>query len=492
MNTIYIVDDESIVLDGLVNLVEWSKINVKVLGTASSGNAGVNEILYLKPDVVITDIRMPGKDGLKLIEEVQQVLPQTAFIVISGYDEFSYAQKAMHYGVVEYLLKPVDEEKVLEVVEKALYERKSLSREIMYPNNLNNVRKIELFRKMLNPCGWKDDECQTACIAVCSLPEYAGNLPEIAAEIERMHLEEYGIYYSRNYMEFILLFTREQEDITWVLTQIGGIFEKNFHISAFWGICRCQAAGFSFRRAYLYSRQTSLTAAFYCVPWLDFTQVTQEYKEDPFHKAELFREFCKEEDGQKIYAGFDGAYRKAVEKRVEPRVLKREMTALLQFLVASFIEKYNTSMIQGKCMQDSINAIEGAENYRQLTVIMKEVLKNIEECCFERSQNYKAKMIDKIKQYVDDNMNQPIDIGMIAEHVNLSQNYVGSYFKNYEGILLSDYILKMKMEKAMVLLKNSTMKINHIAMEVGFNDPKYFCRVFKKYTGKTASGFRKK
>lgn len=250
MNTVYIVDDERIVLDGLVNWVEWSRIDVKVLGTATSGRTAFHDIVCCKPDVVITDIRMPGKDGLELIEEVQKVLPQTVFIVLSGYNEFVYAQRALHYGVVEYLLKPVEEEKILEVVEKALQKRKKPENSEQHPDSIN-------------PCP--------------------------------------------------------------------------------------------------------------------------------------------------------------------------------------------------------------AEN-----------------------QDYNSAVIEKIRGFVNDTLQEPISIQSVADHVNMSPNYITSYFKKYTGMVLSDYILQTKMERAKLLLKNSTLRISQIAGAVGFGDPKYFCKVFKKYTGITASDYRNK
>lgn len=493
MNTVYIVDDEGIVLDGLVHWVDWKKIDVKVLGTATSGTTALNDILYLKPDVVITDIRMPGKDGLELIEEVQKTLPQTEFIVLSGYNEFAYAQRAIHYGVKEYLLKPVEEEKVLQVVEKALLERKSLGRKAMYPNNLSSVRSLELFQKLLNPNRDETEGLLPVISAVCDAAGHTADMEAIAQKLEVLHLEEKDIYYSRNDTEFIMLFLDpDHVDINGVIGMVSDIMEQIFMEPVFFGICRRELADCSYYRAYLHSRQSGLEAKFYCIPQLELMQISNEWKEDPFDKEELFHILCSEADYEKSTEQFAAAYENARRLKVKTRLLKREAVAMVQFLANAFLDRYDTVAVPGKQFQEMIHMIEDAESYIQLKAVMADILKKVKDSYAEWCQDYENQAIERIKQFINSNINQPLDIAMIADYAHMSQNYVSSYFKKHTGAVLSDYILKMKMERAIQLLSKSALKINHIAAEVGFSDPKYFCKVFKKYTGITASDFRKK
>lgn len=118
MYKVLIVEDEDMIRKGLKFMVDWVKVNCVVIGEAANGEEGVQKIIELEPDIVLLDMNMPVKNGLDLLEEtVNEFLFST--IVISGYDEFDYAQKAIAYGVEEYLLKPVESEKLYEAIEHA-------------------------------------------------------------------------------------------------------------------------------------------------------------------------------------------------------------------------------------------------------------------------------------------------------------------------------------------------------------------------------------
>lgn len=492
MNTVYIVDDERIILDGLVSLTDWSKIDVKVLGASISGVNALKEILYYKPDVVITDIRMPGMDGLELIRKVKKSLPQTAFIVLSGYNEFSYAQKAIHFGVKEYLLKPVSEECVLEAVEKALLDRKRFAGEVMYPNNLDSVKSLELFQHMLNPNERDEKDVAPVVIAVCDITGYTEDIGELSSVLDKLHLREHGIYYSRNHKELILQYSNsEAEENHRLLRKIAEALEKTLHKHIYWGICDREKTGCSLYRAYLHSRQSALSAIFYGVPQLELQQISEEWRDDPFDKKNLFAAICNEESVSAINKRFESAYMEAMTIRVRPNILKRELIGLLNFLTTSFFDKYGMFAMQGKQIQNLINTIENSEDFYQTSKVMEDILQKLCNSYQDWCRDYKLKVINKIKQFIDDNMSRPLDITMIADYVHMSRNYVSSYFKKNTGMVLNEYILKVKMDQALHLLNNSTLKINQIALEVGFTDPKYFCKVFKKYTGITASDFRK-
>ena len=107
MKKVLLVEDENLIRRGLKFQMDWTAVNCVVAGEAASGQEGLEQIQNLQPDIVITDIRMPDMDGLEMLAAGQAECPFDA-IIISGYSEFEYAQQAIHLGVSEYLLKPVD------------------------------------------------------------------------------------------------------------------------------------------------------------------------------------------------------------------------------------------------------------------------------------------------------------------------------------------------------------------------------------------------
>lgn len=111
MYKVMLVDDEKIILDGISQMIDWTSLGTRLIGTASNGVEAYERIKELLPDIVVSDIRMPGMDGLELVAAVHRSHPGIRFVLLSGFGEFDYASRAMQYGVKHYLLKPTNEKK---------------------------------------------------------------------------------------------------------------------------------------------------------------------------------------------------------------------------------------------------------------------------------------------------------------------------------------------------------------------------------------------
>lgn len=135
--TILLVDDESAVREGIRNRTPWERYNFKVVGEAGNGIEALEMIEELHPDVVITDIRMPYLDGMELIKEIRRSHPPISIIIISGYDEFTYAQQAIRYDVSEYVLKPVTSEDICNLLERTA---KRLDEDIIRIQDQNRLK----------------------------------------------------------------------------------------------------------------------------------------------------------------------------------------------------------------------------------------------------------------------------------------------------------------------------------------------------------------
>lgn len=116
MYKVLLVDDERIITDGMAKVIAWESIGTSLIGTARNGIEAFSVIEQKQPDIVISDIKMPGMNGLELVEKVNSVFPHIRFILLSGFSEFDYAKQAMAYGVKHYLLKPCNEHSIMDAV----------------------------------------------------------------------------------------------------------------------------------------------------------------------------------------------------------------------------------------------------------------------------------------------------------------------------------------------------------------------------------------
>lgn len=132
-----VIDDEYYIRTGIRDAIDWKSINVEIVGEAEDGEQGLELILAQKPDLVLTDIRMPFMDGLELIEKISDSQIGCGVIVLSGFDEFEYAQAALRHGVLDYLLKPIDKAKLKETVQKAC-------------QTIRNRRSVQHYRQLVD------------------------------------------------------------------------------------------------------------------------------------------------------------------------------------------------------------------------------------------------------------------------------------------------------------------------------------------------------
>ena len=136
--SILLADDEEEVRKGIIRKIDWENLGFQVVGDAENGEEALEKIEQLKPDVVMTDIRMPYMDGLTLAKRIRQKYPSTRILIFSGYDDFEYAQQAIKLNVTEYILKPVNVEELTEILNRV---RENLNEEIEQRRNIRRIRE---------------------------------------------------------------------------------------------------------------------------------------------------------------------------------------------------------------------------------------------------------------------------------------------------------------------------------------------------------------
>ena len=219
MLKLLIADDERIIRETIFNIIDWKKHDIEVIGLCKNGIEAYDMILDESPDIVLTDIRMPGMGGLELIRKIRQTDLQIQFIILSGYGEFEYAKEAMSYGIRHYLLKPCNETQILECIEqcrkdheKQARERKMLQQQfVLYDGMFHSV-----LSSIINDCL---DEKMT--------------LEEIISPYEQyldFHFAAYRLFYVY-YLEF--------QGLPSFLQQLKAYMEeKNAPDHSVWNVCK--------------------------------------------------------------------------------------------------------------------------------------------------------------------------------------------------------------------------------------------------------------
>ena len=194
MPTIVIVDDEYIVVEGIKAMIARENADFTVVGFAYNGIDGVKEIMEKQPDIVITDIRMPGMSGLELIEKINESAVETIFVVLSGHQEFEYARKALNLNVRGYIDKPITIEKVREILDMAMSEIRIRSGN-MERKNKYQKRSNQLIHMIEQ--GNYEKYSEALFEVLKTLKAYADNTQEYKKEIYKLLCMGMGIYYEQ-------------------------------------------------------------------------------------------------------------------------------------------------------------------------------------------------------------------------------------------------------------------------------------------------------
>lgn len=528
MLRLLIVDDEQIVLDSMKFIIEKYTDKARIVGTARSGREAIEKGLELKPDAIFMDIRMPGIHGIEAIRELKRIDHQTAFVIVSAYEYFDYAKEAIQLGVFDYLLKPIKKEQVLDILERL---------DIYFRNRHEEIRKqIELREKINKLIPYLKEQFLYTQIMMgrtlqdLSFYEEIFNMklgrgfvliasllaPEENSKVEKMKQslirqrfyeafstellreipcllgpktldriiayipvkEESDPYVVRNTsIELVDKVLNRMDDINQgkVRVGIGGVYaiedlttsyeEANIAASIIGEerIIHYQDLPSSFKKAGISHRliihrflgsilsRDEKSAQDSLNEW--FTWLANHYADD----LDTVKSYCIELYMHIIRLGKDGETNGLpFEQQDMMRLMKMESLNDIKVMLSEDLKRF-------------FHQQKEREN-RELSGIMAEAVRFIKE------------------NYTD----EEIALDVVAKKVNMSYHYFSKFFKESMGKTFVDYLTELRIKKAMELLQLPNQSIKEVCYLVGYGDPNYFSKIFKKTTGLTPSEYKDK
>lgn len=539
MIRVVIADDEVKVCKLICGLIDWKTVDMEIVGVANNGIEALELIKTLQPDLMITDIRMPGCDGLELINRGKQIKKDIDFIIISGYNHFEYAQSAIKYGVSDYLLKPIKKNELLDTLNRIREKYRQRTEQ------LSNEEQMKI--RMQN------DSDKLRCGFFIEKLLYKGiNAEEF--EIEKCN-KDYHFKFQPGYFQvFIVKLDCEYADLFESTIRI--LEDKIAQILRGFLKSECFDMEICFRgcRAYCvlnYSDNNKKNVRKQLKSGLDELIVQRSV----FDKIEVTIGLgSAERDINQLKASL-GAAESAIEQRLIEGTQKliedipmqdsslcsdglladltRGMEIALEISdsngVVAAIEQLRDKILNKSSASISIageeilrlveeacsiyltalrnckfnieNAEQFYENFTlhadlcssalQLFTYLSRVISESVYVVIEDRKQADIKPIRTAKQYIQQNYMNPISLKEVSAVVGFNDSYFSSLFKKESGQNFLEYLSEVRMNKAKELLKETDLSIAVICQKVGYIDLKHFTKCFKKYSGLKPNEFRK-
>lgn len=526
MIKVMIVDDEPYIRQGLKLLINWEQHGFMICEEAATGNDAIRKLEKIQIDLVITDIKMPGMDGLELIEYTREnISKEIRFIILSGFYEFEYAKKAIKYDVADYVLKPVNREELLKVLEeyKEIFyyqlekvKKQEFSERIIFNSHLEGIVSgsydkecINIVKKHLNDITNVryiriEYDATNKKYSLLSTAERAKEQSRLYDAV-KAHLGEcrYHTYIPQkdNHDFFVgFIYTKKLADdmelnekeyikslhdtlnTTLSYDVIFYIGQREENISS---ICESYKSAIIAKNFQLYSKVKEIS--FY--DEIKDKINTSVYSVDKDMVDELIKSI-EENDAKLISENVNNLHQHFKELVAEPDIIKLGMDYLLFSLISlakslypDFDQEEVYKMIsQGGYGQTSIRGSVG--HFRRFALEFSDYLNSLRK-------NAMGGVLTEVEREITESYMKNLSLKSLSEKYYINSAYLGQIFKKQYGISFKDYLNNYRIDRACELLLRSDGKIYEIAEAVGFNNTDYFINRFVQTKGTTPLQYRK-
>ncbi len=530
MYSVFLVEDEIVIRDGLKASFPWEQYGFAYVGDAADGEVALPLIRQTKPDVIITDIRMPFMDGISLSRMVKKELPNTRIIIISGFDDFTYAREAISIGVDDYLLKPITKDKLKEVMTEA---KNKLDKENERDKYLEQFKeesqeyeqfaRVRFFNQLVggtmsvSEVYEKSEELGLALdttfynlvlldfspmTGVTTAPVYSKHMARLSEQLMQ-YLKccpEYIVFHwstdtyaiivkgdeatisvhTSNLIENIkrrcMVF---DDEIHWYLAESGSITRFSEFAKA------CQLAN---KR--LSCRYMNPTGHIFTDEDID---ALNSYSDDSNTTIDqrLVKLFLENAEPSEVDGFLDNLINNQTKNALGSNLFCRYFAMTMYMCVCDYLKKLGTD--PDKCLDVAIRPrLENVTSENVISLVAEMFSVAISKRKNEVGKQSRSQLSEAMR-YVDEHYQDAgLSLNEVAKEVNISPSYLSAMFSRENKTTFVEYITSKRMEQAKDLLLNTQEKAQTIAEKVGYKDPHYFSYIFKKTYGLSPKEYRTK
>ncbi|MCR5415845.1 MAG: response regulator [Pseudobutyrivibrio sp.] len=528
MYKVMLADDEGIVIDSLKFIIEKEYGSKCEIRTAKTGRQVIELAEEFQPDIAFMDIQMPGINGIEAMHEIRRSNKHIVFIVMTAYDKFDYAKESISLGVLDYLNKPVSKDTIINVFSKAMNqidgERTKRSNDLRVREKLETVVPIiengliqdllfrEYFEEDINNyktlLGIDSDYGYMACMVFGreQVGNYMTSAVAVSIQAQKAYREIHTI--TEDYIKGIIgsvmsnkipiLIPCDSSTLSYndrniivenaraLCRKLSERFDMNFRVG-FGSVKPLDRMSESYEEA-----NSVLIATTSHVAHVDDMPVACQYEENyPMDmEKRLFNEISLGNVSDSV--AVSQAFFEWMELNYSNDNDSIRLKCLEFVLWAEHLAYEKTGRMYE--FKSRSNYLSELLNLKDLEEVKMWFVTKIKAAAFSVSNKHEAQSMSAVnmaKQYIDENYMKELTLDDVSRVVNISSYYFSKLFKEETGENFIDYLTKLRIETAKNLLKTTTKSIKEISADVGYSDPNYFSRNFKKYTGKTPTDFQR-
>lgn len=528
---ILLVDDEEEIRKGIIKKINWSELGFHVVGEAENGIEALDIIDKTSPDLVLTDIRMPFMDGIKLAENIRDRFPTTKVVVLSGFDDFEYAQAAIKLGVIRYILKPINASEM----KTALLEiKQGLDEEIASKNDVkmlkaNYQKSLPLLReRFFNQ--WIEDYIEGVMVEE-NIQSLKINLPykDLMVAVIRLDylsqkeldsndmknknllklavfnmceeiitLKKIGIVFMRM-NELVVIATAgeidNQNTILQTLEEIRIRVEKYLSTTITIGVGTVCTD-----KSLLYKSYLSAVSAFEYSVLINNNRVIYIGDIEPNNQLDILLE---EKDERVLLAAIKVGNEAEISQIIEKLLSKIDGSKVsLKNYQLYIIEILSSILKLTRMMEIELSSVlsnednflmvmSGFKTKEEIKRWLGDLANSLSRQISSQRDNSKNDLIEKAKEYIQNYYaEEELNEDKLCQYLHISTNYFSTLFKKEVKTTFTSYLTRVRIEKAKELLRHTQMKNFEIGQKVGYGEPHYFSYVFKKITGISPTEYR--
>lgn len=532
MLKVFLVEDEFVVREGIKRNIDWQANGYEFCGEAGDGELAFPMIQKLKPDIVITDIRMPFMDGLELSRLIKKEFPWMEIIILTGFEEFEYAKEAISLGVARYLLKPISGVELLkeisEIAEKIADKKKEREIREKYAMEMEEnfqKEKKELFQYLVT--GAKSmtellDIAERMKLDLAALwynivlvkvqstnhapEEYSKRMIEVEKKLATLVEDRHILVFDRNLEGKAILFKADSVEeleklqetyICGMETELSG--DERFRY--FGGIGKpvnrlrelpvsFESASHAFAQRYLIKESRILDSSELESASLENEEFNLQNIDPKELQSDRIREFLKLGNKEEVIYFVDEFVKRQGASALNSTIFRQYIVMDVYFCVAAFLEELQIDREEISAFYVNAEMLQSKENAVEYVVRIIEKAIELRE---KSASNRYGTIVDQVKKYIEEHYEEEeLSLNLLASYVNFSPNHLSMVFSQQTGQTFIKYLTDYRMGKAKELLRGTGKRSSEISQEVGYKDPHYFSYLFKKTQGMTPTQYRGK